>query len=607
MKRWNFVSGLTIILLLLMTLGGYCIWITNTLSGDISAIISGNFDAIRAVRELRTATTRLNASHLTVVRSDEIQADAQTTSVEADIIRNSLVQIRPFTAEPGETEAIRRLQALVKDYLAGLDALVAIPPRRTDEFSAQRTAVARLAVEIANTCEDIVQINERAIFRRRDTALDRAHRASYVAMGIVFMSLGIYIYTSLRLTQSVFQPLRELKESITRLRARKFAEFVPVKGEGELGKIAEAFNEMGAELRAYVSEQDDRVVAANRVSRAILEALPKPVYIVDDQLEVQMLNPRAERFSAALGVPGQLPSFVRHVVDDAAARGENLVGDDLRRAVEVEPGDYAPGAAKLAFLPQVFRMGADSGTNPGWAVLLMDVTNLRRLDDAKTKAISTLGHEVKTPVTGIRMTLHLLLEESLGPLNPDQRELIESGRDDCERLLAVLQSLLELARLESGRAALKLEPTLPAALLTQVEAMHGSLVKNSGRELLVEVPAEELPRVQADTLHAGRVLGNFVSNAVKYGEPGAPIHLRVQTRADGYVRFAVVNTGSRPLSEREQAKLFEPFYRRSGEQAEGSGLGLTIAREIALLHGGRVGVWCEGGQVQFHLDLRVAA
>ena len=237
---------------------------------------------------------------------------------------------------------------------------------------------------------------------------------------------------------------------------------------------------------------------------------------------------------------------------------------------------------------------------------MIDVTRLRQLDEAKTKALSTLGHEVKTPVTGIRMTLHLLLEEKLGPLNPDQRELLEAGRDDCERLLSVLQALLELAKLESGRTALKLESTSAELVLAQAEAMHGEIVRQSGFTLELE-PAAGLPAVRADPLHAARVLGNFLANAAKYGLPGTPVRMRAEARADGFVRFTVANATDRPLAEEEQARVFDPFYRRPGERAEGAGLGLAIAREIALAHGGRVGVWSESGRVEFYLDLRKAA
>ena len=107
-----------------------------------------------------------------------------------------------------------------------------------------------------------------------------------------------------------------------------------------------------------------------------------------------------------------LPGEVRLQIDAAAAQNRDVVGDDIRRAVHLvlpeagESGDY---------LPQIFRMAGAFGADDGWAVLLMDVTRLRRNVEAKTKALATLSHEVKTPVTGIRMSVHLLLEGKMGP------------------------------------------------------------------------------------------------------------------------------------------------------------------------------------------------
>lgn len=607
MKQWNFLSGLTIILLLLMTLGGYCVWISNTLSEDIGSLISRNYDTLRAVSDLRTANARINTTFLAVRDPSEFGDKLSVYEHERRSLLENLERIKRASTTPLEQKAAERLEALIDDFFSAISRLLSLSPRAQDEFAVQQASLGRLDIEIVTVCEQLVDINHQAIIDQRAAAMERGKRASYVSLGIVLMSLSIYGYTSLRLTQGVFKPMRQLRDSIMRVRERNFAELVPIKGEGELSKIAETFNEMAADLHEYILEQDDRVVESNRICRAIMEALPKPVYIVNKNFEVKMLNPRAERFSEALGVPGQLPSVVRHLVDDAAARGFELVGDDLRRAIEVDVKGYLPGGGKRSFLPQVFSMETDAGVKDGWAVLLMDVTNLRRLDEAKTKAVSTIGHEVKTPVTSIRMTLHLLLEEHVGKLTADQRELIEAGRDDCERLLAVLQSLLELARLESGRVALKPVPTLPIELLDQVDAMHGSLVTNSRRELVQEAVVDTLPLVLADTVHAGRVLGNFVANAVKYGVEGKPITLRAIARADGFVRFSVINFCEQEISEQDQARLFEPFFRRAGEKVEGAGLGLTIAREIAGLHHGRVGVWSGEGQVEFYLDLPVAS
>ncbi|GAB1488470.1 hypothetical protein MASR2M8_09150 [Opitutaceae bacterium] len=246
------------------------------------------------------------------------------------------------------------------------------------------------------------------------------------------------------------------------------------------------------------------------------------------------------------------------------------------------------------------------GHDDGWAVLLIDVTRLRRVDEAKTKALATLGHEVKTPVAGMRMSLHLLLEEKLGALNAEQRELLQLGRDDCERLLKVLQALMELARLESGGTELRLTPQAPADLLNEVVQLHEETARKAGCELQID-SLPELPEVLAEPLYAVRVLANFVTNACKYGLSGQPIRLRAEARNDGYVRLSVLNHG-RPLTDVEQARIFDPFFRRPGESAEGTGLGLAICREIGARHGGRVGVFCPTGEdvVEFYFDLRIA-
>jgi two-component system, NtrC family, sensor histidine kinase KinB len=605
MKRWDFFSGLTIILCLLMILGGFCIWTTQKQTSDLKEQIASNYDTMHALREMRTASTRINA--VALIENDPLVLKSQTNTYahERGLIMEELVVVTRAISEPGEAELVNRLKALLGDYLDGLDELYSDTPIDRDHFENQQLHLGRKAGEIAEVVSQIVKVNEEAIFVRRDRAVARGQQATYIALGLVFVSLAIYIYTSFRLTQGVFQPLIRLRDSIVNLRESRFTQFVPLEGGAEIGQIAANFNRMAADLRAFIDEKDDRVVAANRLSRAILQALPKPVYIVDNDLQVTLMNPRAEILSSGVGVPGSLPSQVRQRVDEASAAGHDLIGDDIRNAIEMEYLDENNGVRKASFIPQVFRMKSELGVPEGWAVLLVDVTNLRRLDAAKTKAISTLGHEVKTPVTGIRMTLHLLLEEKLGKLTPDQRELLESGRDDCERLLVVLQALLELARLESGRASLNIQSVQAASLLQQADAMQGTLMRQSGHELIIETPNADVPPVQADLMHSGRVLGNFLSNALKYGLPGEPVTLRAVARADGYVRFSVINHSAVQLTETEQARVFEPFYRRPGEQAEGSGLGLTIAREIAGLQAGRIGVWSQDGTVEFYLDLKI--
>ncbi len=606
MNRRNFIGGLTVMVLLLLSLGGFGVVATRDLTTDVERIIAGNYDAIRHVRELRAGLMRINTRYLHGKTAGQLPAGQGPFDVESAALRERIDALRRASALPGEIELVDRVETLADDYLRHYRQLFFVGPRDTARFTALSDAIAGGTEAIAQLTQELAELNERAIFARRDAAAARGRRLGRLALGLAGVSLAVGLYLSVRLTRGVFAPLRRLRDSIRQLRERRFDAVAPVEGGEELAQIAGAFNGMAGELRAYAAESDQRATEASRTSRAILEALPYPVYIADADYAVQLMNPRAERLSAALQIPGALPGAVRKCIDDAAALGRELVGDDLRRAVEL-PESGEPGAPVPTYLPQVFRMAAAPGATAGWAVLLVDVTQLRQFDQAKTKAISTLGHEVKTPVTSIRMTLHLLLEEKIGPLTADQRELVAAGRDDCERLLAVLQALLELARFESGRVPMKLVPTPPADLLAQAEAMHGSYVRGSEATVMTEGDVAALPPVQADALHVVRVLGNFVSNAVKYRTPGTPVALRAERRADGFVRLSVRNRTARPLSEAEQMKIFDPFYRRAEEHGEGAGLGLTICREIALAHGGRAGVFCDGGQVEFYLDLRIAA
>lgn len=603
MNRWTFAGGLTVILLLLLVLSGFCVWATRGLTEEMGSLIDQNYDGIRAVRDLRSAVTRIDAHYLGSKDPASLPDRREVFLQERDIVEQRLEQLLAKPKVLGEAERVDRLLAACQSYFASYEEVLGLRPRDEERFAVLAASLASLSASIAEQADQIGDLNETAIFARRDAAIVRGRRVTWIAMGFAVFSLGIYILTSVRLTRAVFEPLRRLRDSMQQVRDRRFDTVVPVEGGDELRGIVANFNQMAAELRRYVSETDERALQASRMSRAILEALPYPVYITDHEFVVRQTNPRAEALSAELGIPGALPGEVRRQIDQAAAQAtsESMV-DDLRDAVHLPlPAGDPVGSF---FLPQVFRMQDSDGRDEGWAVLLVDVTRQRRVDEAKTKALATLGHEVKTPVAGMRMSLHLLLEEKLGALNPEQRELLQVGRDDCERLLKVLQALMELARLESGGTPLRLATQLPADLLGEAAQANAETARKAGCELRID-PLPELPEVLAEPLYAGRVLGNFITNACKYGLPGQPIQLRAQARKDGYVRLSVVNRG-RPLSDAEQARIFDPFFRRPGESAEGTGLGLAICREIGARHGGRVGVFCPTGEetVEFYLDLR---
>src|SRR4029077_14080776 len=146
-------------------------------------------------------------------------------------------------------------------------------------------------------------------------------------------------------------------------------------------------------------------------------------------------------------------------------------------------------------------------------------TRFRLMDEVKTNLVSTVSHELKTPLSSIRMGLHLLLEEKIGSLNPKQLELLLTAREDSERLLRMINDLLDLARLESGQTRQRFEIISPATLIKSAVPDLTPLVEANDARLVTDISAE-LPDVAVERRQIGHVLSNLVSNAARKSSPG---------------------------------------------------------------------------------------
>jgi signal transduction histidine kinase len=222
------------------------------------------------------------------------------------------------------------------------------------------------------------------------------------------------------------------------------------------------------------------------------------------------------------------------------------------------------------------------------------VTAARRIEELRDDLVATVAHELKTPLTSLRMAVHLCLEEAAGPLTPGQLDLLHGARQDCERLQAIIDDILDLARIQSGRLELHREPLLAEELVAAVVGAH----EDSAREQGLALEADVLPggpSAAGDRERLELVLGNFVTNALRHTPPGGRIIVRAQASEESQLRFEVEDTGE-GIPPEHQARVFDRFFRVPGHASKGSGLGLAIAREIVHAHGGAIGVSSEPGR-----------
>ena len=218
--------------------------------------------------------------------------------------------------------------------------------------------------------------------------------------------------------------------------------------------------------------------------------------------------------------------------------------------------------------------------------ILSDITQQAQQDDLKRGVISTVSHQLKTPLTSVRMAIHLLLEEDLGGLTEKQAEVLIAAEEDAERLHRILEDLLDIGRIEAGKAHMDFQSVSPHILALDAAEPFRSACQDCGVSIVVKLP-DDLPEVWADPTRVSHVFANLFSNALKYTDPGGAITLSAEADEES-VRFSVSDTG-KGIPERYLQTIFEQFFRIPGQESDsGAGLGLAIAKEIVEAHGGTI-------------------
>ena len=435
----------------------------------------------------------------------------------------------------------------------------------------------------------IHDLNHQAILGTSQNIRNITRDVTQLMMAGMVIALLISAWAGYQLSRSILRPIQLLTRATRELGEGKPGQPVPVITRDELGELARAFNQMAAQLQEYRQSTTEKIVRLHRTMETTLASFPDPIFVLDQEGRIELKNPAAEGLMSGLQLAGQLPDRLQAIARNTLASGENFLPDSFEEAMT-----YRINGEDKFFLPRILAMRGKDDALLGVAVVLYDVTRFRLVDAAKTDLVATVSHELKSPLTSVRMALHILLEKTVGTLTPKQDELLTAARNDTERLLRILNDLLDLARLEEGSAGLRLEPVAPAELLAVV--MKEMVDKVSAKNLNVNFDVEpDLPAVPVDRQRINHVFSNLVSNAIKHSPVDGEITLNAVPTEDNSVEFSVTDQGP-GIPEEYHTRIFERFFRVPGQAKTGAGLGLSIAREITLSHGGRIGVRSAPGQ-----------
>ncbi|MCC7104327.1 MAG: response regulator, partial [Chloroflexi bacterium] len=233
---------------------------------------------------------------------------------------------------------------------------------------------------------------------------------------------------------------------------------------------------------------------------------------------------------------------------------------------------------------------ASEGVDLGIVHVVRDVTDLQRIDKMKSEFIALVSHELRTPLTSIRGFTELILDGDAGEISDEIASYLMTVRSNTDRLVTLVNDLLDISRIEAGRVTLELGRLDLGALLREAANLIQPQLTASHQRLELELPAF-LPRLYADHDRLVQVMVNLLSNAHKYSGEEKPIRLSAEWR-EGAVRIAVADEGI-GISSENQRRLFTNFFRADDievRKVHGTGLGLAISRALVEMHGGHIEV-----------------
>ena len=594
--------GLAPLLAILVAMGIWAIVMFTRLGGNIDVILRENYRSVLAAQTMKEALERMDSGALFAIGGRDDRGRRQFAEF-LPVYHQGLRTEQNNVTLPGEQEMVDKLTKLSETYGKVSEKFYLLPAGANERIELYFTELLPLFTAIKQQADDVLDLNQRNMESENDRAREAAAGAARIMVFILLGSAAVATVISLVLSRSILGPIHLITSAARGMVRGNYDQVVSVDGRDELGEMASTFNAMARRIRDFQQAGTARLVRAQQTAQATIDSFPDPVVVVDLDGSIERSNPAARRLLGIAhsedAIPWIAPRSIRPALADVLAGRPDHPPTPLEHALCLRDDGQ-----ERFYLPRVLAIR--DGEEPlGAAVVLQDVTKFRLVDQLKNDMVATVSHELKTPLTSLQMAVHLLLEEEVGPLNAKQTELLLAGRQDAERLLAMVNDLLDLTRIEQGRVKLDLRPVASADLVGEAVSRFEVMARDLGIDFKANVGFGLSP-VNVDHDRIGHVFDNLLGNALAHTARGGAVNISAQPEGD-FVRFDVADNGE-GIPPEYLPRIFEKFYRVPGPRSgNGAGLGLAIAREIVETHGGQIHVESSPGTgTKFSVLLPVA-
>ncbi len=557
--KLNLGVGLLFVLILILSLvGAYYIF---SIKKDTENILKANYNTLEYSRNM-------------LLSLDEINIDqAKSISVFESNLQNQIDNI----TEAGEGIATQNL-------------------KKNFEILKQNNSDEILKSQIRQEIFEIMKLNMTAIKQKSDIAKQTAETANFWIAITGTLCFLIAFNLLINLPNNIANPIKELTESIKEIANKNYFQRVNFMNHNEFGDLAKSFNTMAQKLEEYHSSNLFKLSFEKKRLETLINNMHDPIIGLDHQGIVLFANDEAlkiiglksedviGKFSNSIALSNDL---MRNLIENQSVN-EGQKSIPMKIFADNKESYFEKEIVNITITPT----GEEKSIDIGDVIILRNITIFKELDFAKTTFIATVSHELKTPISAIKMSLQLLEKQQTGKINEEQKHLIDSIKDDTQRLLKITGELLEISQLETGKIQLNIEKSNPYQIVEDAIEAVKFQAQQKDINLIIEAN-DNLQNVIADSEKTSWVLINFLTNAIRYSSENSKIIIKLLS-SNNQIVFQVIDFG-KGIDSHYKAKVFDKYFQIPGSNKSGIGLGLAISKEFIEAQSGTIGVESELG------------
>ncbi|SIQ68776.1 HAMP domain-containing sensor histidine kinase [Halanaerobium kushneri] len=583
--KGKMLLGFAVMILILAGVVGWSIYNFESLSNAINDILVENYRSIKASDSMVESIERQDSALLLLLRTSEEQGQEIFRRNEKEFY-TWLARAEDNITIDGEGTILEKINEKYFSFVSKFDQFYNADENQRWEIYNQE--LLPLFNEIKTDIRELRELNRQAMVEAQGDANSRANQAIIYTIGLALLVTAFSLIFAFYLTKQILRPIKELEKGIKEVAARNFQRKVEVASEDEIGVLADEFNEMISKLKEYEKINVKKLLMEKEKSEAVVNNLSSPLIVTDKDHKIVLINETAkELFSLREDVLGthfleviKAEEIFEYIKNPEAKEEKTflLKKNDKKRHYRISTKQVIDEDEEYQFT----------------VTLLEDITRLKEIDNMKSEFVSTVSHEFRTPLTSMNMGLNMVINEDTGELNEEQKELLEAAYEDVERLTELVNDLLDLSKIESGKIEMEFDKVDVNDIIEKTLNPFHKQAEEKEIELKFK-QSEDNIFAYADPSKISWVISNLVGNALRYADEGK---IEVDAEIKGRRVLVSVADNGPGIPKEYQSKIFEKFVRAGSDKEEksGTGLGLAIAKEIITAHNGRIWVDSEEGE-----------